>query len=337
MKTVLRSPFSVLVLAVLCLIPSLFFACYNDSAGSKNRADEFFEDNPTTIMWDEKTSGVIKSYEADVEVYSMNNRKDLGTKLQDKYRIIMKEINGKMYTRLDFDPAFSNGAFRSIISDGSEVILFDTKTEKIEQRMVIGDKISPNLKFFEGDSYLSRVNLSLIKSNAKKLAFDVAEDEESNVMVIELPSQLIKINGLDKRISTSIFFDMEEETLLSTEIVEVSDNGTEITTTTQPVYIEDNGVPVKIGEITVIDSKVSELVKGFEEGYPVINTPDDVPTIDKEAADKMVAEGSAMPNNNVIFGNPADLSSTETVITMCKEVKLNQVDEKAFKLIRGGK
>jgi hypothetical protein len=203
--------------------------------------------------------------------------------------------------------------------------------------MVIGDKISPNLKFFEGDSYLSRVNLSLIKSNAKKLAFDVAEDEESNVMVIELPSQLIKINGLDKRISTSIFFDMEEETLLSTEIVEVSDNGTEITTTTQPVYIEDNGVPVKIGEITVIDSKVSELVKGFEEGYPVINTPDDVPTIDKEAADKMVAEGSAMPNNNVIFGNPADLSSTETVITMCKEVKLNQVDEKAFKLIRGGK
>jgi hypothetical protein len=332
-----RSWLAHIVLLVLCLSPLMFFACFNDSSNGKNTNKDLFENNPVTITWDNNSSKEIKSYEADVEVYSMNNRTDTYTKLSDKYRIIMKEINGTMHTRLDFSAKFNDGVARSIISNGSEIIMFDTKTEKIEQRISIEDKVAPNLKLLLGDNCLSRVNLSLIKSEARKLAFDLTEDNENSIMQINLPSALFKNDNDDQKISTRIYFDTKNETLANVEIVEKSEDGTEIITTTSPVYEEKNGVPVKIGDITEIETKTPELAASDEEETAIINSPDDIDTIDQSTADALVAEGSATENTNMTFGDPNDLSNVETVITICNEVKLNQASDNAFKLITGGK
>lgn len=327
-------PHSYLILSIASLI--LFsFSC--NLSKSSNSSNDLFSDNPATITWEEGDSADIKSYQADVEVYSMNNRKDLGTKLTEKYRITISQIDGKIYTRLDFNPAFNKGAARSVISDGSEVILFDTNSEKIEKRISIAGKVSPSLKMFTGDTYLSRINLSAIKEEAMKLSFDINEDRENKVLLINIPEKLLNKSNNVKSKTTGLLFDTENETLLTTEIVENFEDGTVVTSTIQPVYVENNDIPVQVGNITVIDTIASGLITGFESGYPVINTPDDVPSIDQSAADKMLAEGSAVKKENRTFGNPADLSNTETIITICKDIELNKVDNKLFKIIRGGK
>lgn len=89
---------------------------------------EFFEENPISIKEVENIESDIESFQTEVTVYSMNNRMDISSRLQTKYKLSLKKINGVQYSRLDFFPEFTNGLARSVISDDVQMILQDGTT-----------------------------------------------------------------------------------------------------------------------------------------------------------------------------------------------------------------
>ncbi|MDR2901475.1 MAG: hypothetical protein LBV20_08195, partial [Treponema sp.] len=91
MKKVLNG--CAVIIAVMVTV--LLMSCEN-SAGAKpiDSAETFFKENPVTVNWRGSNTDAIESYAAEVEVYTMNNRKDTSTSLQQTYRMAVKTIDG---------------------------------------------------------------------------------------------------------------------------------------------------------------------------------------------------------------------------------------------------
>ena len=312
------------------LLLTLIFGCKNDSEITK--AEELFTENPVTISWTGENSSEIESFQTDVEVYSMNNRKETSLKKSNKYRLSLKSINGVQYSRIDMDAEYNGGIARSVITNDKECIIFNTNTEEIECRMPV-EKSFDELSFMSSENGLSRINLDKIKTDAKRLAFDVTE-ENSESFCLSLPSELFNANENSlKRLSTKVLFDTINETLNEIEIVSIDDEGVTSTTTICPVYQEtEDGTPVKVGMITVIDTQNPNKIEGFPEDYPIYESYDDIPEISPEDAEKMLATGSAFVDTDITFGDPSDLSSVETIVEKYESIEINKVDDRLFRL-----
>ena len=117
---------------VLCL--GFFISCRNEVSTGDKKVDKLFEENPVTISWTSEEGNSIDSYSADVSVYEMNNRKGNEAKLKTKYRMSFKNINNRIYNRIDFDSEFTNSSSLAALSDGVETIVFDPVNSTILQR-----------------------------------------------------------------------------------------------------------------------------------------------------------------------------------------------------------
>jgi hypothetical protein len=318
--------FLLIFLAVLCVI---FFACADTVNGPVN--SEILLNNPTYITWTDKEEE-LEGYKADVEVYTMNSRRDTGASLVDGYTISMKKIDGKMYTRLDTKPD-TQGRLRSVVSNGAEIILFDTTTNAVELRTTVANQIPQDLDFFNGEAMLSKVNLSLIRSEAQRLSFDLKEDTPGG-LTLELPSRLFPQNVYENRISTKAVFDVEKELLNHVEVVTIMENGFRRTSTSYPVYEEFNNTYIKTGMVTIVENKAPNLLEGLG-NVKIYNSPDDYPTISKEEYDKLSKKGLAFPGGDMFFGDPADLSYTETIIEVYQNVEINTVQNSVFRIPGG--
>jgi hypothetical protein len=263
-----------------------------------------------------------------------NNRKGAEAVPTNNYRMARKTIDGVTYTRLDFG-VDEEGRLRSIVSDGNEMIYFDTATEKVQFRLNINESVHPDIAFFQTESMISKINLSKIRSEARRLSFDIAEDSGER-FEFSLPSRYFP-DEQTQRVSTRAVFDAVNEVLEEVEVINMIEGGTVITTTSVPVYQEKDGIPVKVGMVSTIESKVPGLIEGFEEDTPVYESYDDIPTISGEEVKKLEEAGLLFPAEDITFGNPADLSYTETVIEVYSDIEINAVPDAAFKLIRGGK
>ncbi len=263
----------------------------------------------------------------------MNNRKQTSLKKSNKYRLSLKKINGVQYSRIDMDSDHNGGIARSVITNDKECIIFNTNTEEIECRIPV-DSSFDALSFMNSENGLSRINLDKIKADAKRLSLDVTEEEDSKSICVSLPSDLFNSNeSLTKRLSTKVMFDTINETLNEVEIVTIDDEGIKVTTTSNPVYeITDDGTPVKIGMITVIDKNNPNRIEGFPDDYPVYNSYDDIPDITHEEAEKMLKAGTAFVEKNITFGDPADMSSVETIVEKYNSVEINKIDDSLFRL-----
>lgn len=337
MKKVLfwRRLVSLSTIAVVCLAFSL--SCDNGiskKAGDENTA--FFEANPPSITWKGADKEAITSFSADVEVYSMNNRRDQGATLSNKYRMSLRKVDGMQLVRLDLDPALNGNRARSILSNGNEVLIFDTKSNEIQYRIPIAMDVSQDLAFLSLETAISRFDMSLIRSESKRLAFDMTEDTE-NRLVLDLPSHLFQGRPGDTRLSTRVAFDSTNDTLQSIETVTMLEDGSTVTSFMQPVYEDKDGIPVKVGMISILDTKIESLIEGFGPDTEIFESPDDIPEISEDALAAMVAEGSIQEANAPVFGNPADLSHQDTIIELYREIEINAVPESAFKLLMGGK
>lgn len=215
------------------------------------------------------------------------------------------------------------------------MIFFDPNTQVIAQRLILNEDVSPALKFLQGESGLSKVNLSLIRQEAQKLSLDMTENE-SYQLIINLPPALFVQNAYEQIISTRVSFDTQNETLQNVETIKIQENGTEVTNSTTPIYEEKNGQPVKIGLVTIIDSKAPHLIEGFDDSVPIYNSPDDIPTLTESELKAMQAQELIQPTDDIQFGNPADLSYQETIIEMYKDIHINTVSDTVFKLLLGG-
>jgi len=319
---------SILLAALICLC-----TC-NNTVQQKSNAFEQFTENPITITW-KGDKNEVESFQANVMVFSMNNRKDTAATLNQTYRIAMSSANDRIHTRIDFDLDRSI-PFRSVISDGENTIVFDPTTEEIGYRMHDPSALSPLNSVFGKMTSFSRVKLSLIREEAKRLSISMREenDGDSRILLLDLPPALLPKHGTDTIISSRIAFNINNETILETEVILKHEDDTIVKTTTTPVYEEVNGVPVKIGQITVIDSKAPGLLEGVELSEPIYNSLDDIPVLSEKEAAEMEKAGNLHTVSDMTFGDPRDLSYIETVYEVYDNIEINTTPEQLFRLLQ---
>ena len=314
------------------LIVGLITACRNEVNNPGKPA--LFEENPVTIKWNSKKGSSIDSFQANVQIHTMNNRTDTYAKLQETYHLSIKTIGQRILTRIDFpaDQKYDIAA-RSIITDGKEVIFFDPKTEVIENRLMLKDDIDSSLQFLKPETVLSRVNLKFIRSEASRLALDMQEDTGTGLFVLNLPPALLSKNNYEKLLSSRICFDMNNETLQEVENVYIQEDGAKITSKTNIVYEEKYGIPVKVGSFTEIDVQNPNKIEVVSEGTVIYDSADDVPEITAEKLAELQQNGEVIEKKDMIFGDPGDLSYKETVIELYEDIKINEADDSLFKLL----
>lgn len=312
---------------------AVFATGCNNTVQQKGPKYEPFGENPITITW-KGESLEVESYQANVQVYTMNNRTDTHAALSQAYRLAVSTVNDRVHTRIDFDYG-SDVPFRSVISDGEDTIIFDPATEEVGYRIHSDDNQSPLYRIFGQQTGLSRINLPAIREEAARLSINMREENEGGrmVLLLDLPPALLPMQGNDAIISSRAAFDIINQTLLETEVVIKLEDDTLVTTTVTPVYEESNGIPVKIGQITVIDSKAPGLIEGVDPGTPFFESPDDIPTLSEDDFAEMQKYGNIHEIPELIFGNPGDLSNVETIYEVYQEIEINSVPDQMFRLI----
>lgn len=117
------------------------------------------------------------------------------------------------------------------------------------------------------------------------------------------------------------------------ELVEVDSEGNRITTTVYPMYETIKGEPVKIGQITIIDTQKAELLEGFDD-VEYFDSMDEIPILSDEEYEQLMADGVLFEEEYLEFGNPADLSNVETIVEVYETIDINKAEESMFRLLQ---
>lgn len=305
------------------------FSCQNGVESSNGR--KFIEGKKISVNWENGEEEVISGFSANVSVYSMNNRKDTSFKFDSSYKISTKLIQGEQYTRLDLLDIKPQGEVLSIISNEREKVLFDTISQEIKYRLPV-DNTSKDFSFLQEGIGFGSVNLDKIRTEAKRLSLDVTENTEESTLVIKLPDEFFSTDSV-RRLSTKIMFDTVSQTLTNMETVDYRENGSTVTTSVEFVYQECDGKYVKVGSIIKTDTDYNQFIEGINPETPYYNSIDEIPEISEADYEKMKAEGNIFEDDSITFGNPADLSSSETVVEVYENIEINNVDDSKFRLL----
>jgi len=151
--------------------------------------------------------------------------------------------------------------------------------------------------------------------------------------LLELPNNLFPDNLFENIISRKISFDLNQETLAEVEIKAHLSDGTTETTTITPIYELNNGEPIKVGLLTIIDSIAPSLIDGFPNDREIYNSIEDVPTMSLNDYENLEETGNITEINDFIFGDPADLSYTDTILEIYQDIEINNVPDVLFRLM----
>jgi hypothetical protein len=302
--------------------------------GQSNEGSNLIPANPVHITWDgPRNEEDIEAYKAEVSIYTMNNRYDTGAYLTDSYGLSVKRINNKIYTRIYMRPD-ETGRMRSAVSDGNELVIFDSHSGSVEFRTSLASGLPQEMDVFSNMTALGRLNLSLIRREAKRLAFDTIENEEAQAFVLSLPSTLFNMPGED-RISTKAVFDTDREVLNHVETVSYLNDGIKKTITTIPVYQEYQKNQIKTGQVTTVEVQNPNKIQGFDENTKIYNSLDEIPKLSEEEYQSLKEQGKLKPAGPVVLGDPADQSYTITIVEQYTDVEINNVVNKVFRVIGG--
>jgi len=292
--------------------------------------ESIWTDQITKITWINPEAGLL-SYKAEVDVFTMNNRRDTNAVQTDTYTISIKEINGNIYTRLDFIQDGNEGTMRSIIANGTEMLMLDTETNAVHFRIRTGSPIPQELDFFRNEAMLTKIDLSFIIREAQRLAYTIREDRESGGLILELPSHLFAAEADENRISTRVVFDLNKELLNHTEVISILSNGIHRTSTAYPLYQEYNGTYIKTGMVHIIENINPKRISSGTDTR-IYNSPDDYPIISRAEYERLAQSGLAHPAGEMFFGDPFDLSYTETIINVYRNIEINTVQDSLFRV-----
>ena len=313
-----------LTLVYMSCPPAVIYQQNTDSSGGTYR------EYPISIeIQGGDISKGVEVFEAEVSVYRMNNRTDTSLRLDKTYNLIIQEAYGERITRIDYtdDRSAEN---RSMISFGDTVLLFNPETEEVSQKININQPQNPAYRLLSSQNYLSKINLSLIRQEAKRIALDIQTDD-AHTLTLALPPELAQLQHGDRRISSKVAFDVKDEVLASSETVTMTAGGAMVTVTVTPRYEKVDGIPVKIGQTTVTQVDIPQTLDVPYEGV-IYNSPDDIPTISREEYESLRREGSIYEKAGLVFGNPLDLSYVETEVELYNTVKVNHAPVMTYKI-----
>lgn len=316
----------------LILIPTLLYtACPQVTVYQHGPSGGAYREYPVSIeIPDGDLSTGVEVFEAEVSVYRMNNRTDTSLRLDKTYNLVIQEAYGERITRIDYTDG-RPAAYRSMISIGDNVVLFNPETEEISHKINIDQPQNPAYRLLSSQNYLSKINLSLIRQEAMRIALDIQTDNAST-LTMAMPPEMAQLTHGDRRISSKISFDVKDEVLASTETVTMTAGGAMVTVTVTPRYEKVNGVPVKIGQTTVTQVDMPHIPDAEPYEGVIYNSPDDIPTISNTEYESLMQQGLIHEKTGLVFGDPSDLSYVETEVELYNTVKVNHAPAMAYKL-----
>jgi len=291
--------------------------------------DSLFNENPVTIDWKDNKDENIYSFNTDVSVYSMNNRKSENLKLNKKYKLSLKIIDEKNYVRMDFDSSDMDINYRSMVSDGTEVVFFNPETETVSQRFSMSNEELPKTTNLSG---LSRIDLEEIKNASKRLSLDCCETEGEG-LVLKVPVEMLDFGEHTKPIFQTVRYDTTTDTLAETETCMFIDDGTRVTTSEYPVYEDVDGIPIKIGCVTIIDSVIEKNITGFNENFQNYESSEEIETISDDELQQLKSEGKIVESQEPVFGDQSNLSNQKTIVEKYDDILINNTDDSVFRII----
>lgn len=316
-----------LILAVMVML------CGCNERSDASVLDDVVNNSPISIRYIESKSGIIESFRADVDVYYMDDRTSSEIEHQGSYRIQTKLIDGIQYSRVDMDGMIPGMSERlSVITNNTEAVVLDLDSGQVALRTSVGTADAETLsEYIDMTTAYSRIDLGQFRTMAARLSLKINEDEGEGKMLLELPSYLLGLEG--SRISTKVYFDTVEETIESIETVDYFsvDNST-VTTTIQPLYQElDDGTPIKVGQVTISRTEIPELLEGDWSGMEIYESPDDIPTVSSAELEALMETATVYESVSMIFGDPADLSHTDTMVELYSDISINTVSDEMFR------
>ena len=316
-----------LVICLSVLFIGIQIGCSN---GLEDSAYQLIKETAATVEWADKDAD-FTSYAANVTVYSMDSRKDSSLKMDSSYKLSAKLINGEQYTRLDMNDKSPDGRLRSVVTGPEQMIVFDSVSDEIQMRLPVDNQLSNDLLFLQDGLGFGNTDIDMTKVKANRLSLDITESETS--LLINFPSEMFS-SEFEKRVSTEVRYDTVSETLTNIETVDVREDGAVVTTSIEFVYHDcGDGNYVKVGMITKIHTEIEQKVVGFDDSVPHYDSLDDIPEISEADFRKMEAAGNIFEEPYAKFGDPSDLSSTLTVVEVYEDIKINETDDSAFRLL----
>lgn len=322
----------------------LMFACGNLSTNSKDDITAKFDDREVSIYTGESSnaSREIESYQANVKTFYSNNRIGVDMEPQQEYRLSMKVIDGQVYSRIDFDSeTFPDQRSRSIVSNDKESILFYSETGQVESRFPVDQTEERFLLDSDKLSALGRIDIDFVLSEAKRLAFDI-NDETPGALMVNVPASAFKAqsNGYgfeSSVVSCKLNFDTDKSVLVSSTMEVVESDGTTIGVETHPLYQEENGVIVKVGQVQVVDNKPSEELYEDDSVIEEYESVEDIPEItDEELAQLQESGEVSLEETDILLGDQSSADFQEVFVDLYDDVEVNTLSDSLFKMALEG-
>lgn len=217
----------------------------------------------------------------------------------------------------------------SSIANENEFVMLDMDSGNVMYRFPLKNQTNYDINFFNNNLGLSSVDMDFVRKESKRLSLDCMENKDESRLIVSISSSLINKSN---RVSSKMSFDTLSNTLSEIECIENNPDGSTVSTKVNYLYEESNGMYINIGKVTVIDKKYSAKKENNNQ-QKIYNSPDDIPTISEKEYKKLKIEGRIFKKDYMKFGDPSDLSSTQTILELYEDISLNKVDDVLFKTL----
>ena len=90
---------------------------------------------------------------------------------------------------------------------------------------------------------------------------------------------------------------------------------------------------VKVRSVTEITYDNPNKITGISADVPIYNSEDDIPKLSQAEHAALQEQDTVVPNEQLIFGDPGDLSYKETVVEVYQDIGINTAQDTLFKLL----
>ncbi len=327
----------ILSMSVLCAV--FLTACQNpindktDLLASKlSPAVSFGSDHP-------KDAAV--SFQADVEVYSSNDRSIEPPRLQNTYRISAKTIDDQVYTRIDIPgDLFPDGNALAMISDGLTMRYVNIESMEtiarvnMEEDEVLGRLSGDITKGRKLMSFFGHEDIPVLMNKFRTLSFDITEENNGKGLTVELPaSYLSRLSRPGFKLNRAkLYYDTESDTYAGAEAETVLEDGAVLKIVSRPVYETIEGVLLKVGEVNIKTYDYPEEETDFEAEIQNVNSIDDITELSDSDIEDLESEGANITPAELILGDPNDPDYTITEISVYNDIKVNTLEDSFFRI-----
>lgn len=265
----------------------------------------------------------------------MNDRKPNSYRTMGKYRLMLKTVDGKLRTRLDFSPLNAEERASTVLTDGTDVIIYDTATKQISQRLTVNTPLAGVTTISQ--RIMGRIDPNAFKSGMARLSFDTTQDSTGRYAFYAAPSAVLqKMTGVNGATVSDfrLVFDLQDDAVQGTEQVQVTPDGEKITTDVNYQYQMVQDQPVLTGQVVEEHHEFPNKLDAGPDLLPQVVNTDDIEEITQEQNDQLTAQGQSFPLD-ITTGDRTDPNYTLTTFTTYDNISVNATPDSDLRIPGG--